>query len=100
MKKSFVLFSAIALLGLGISPAHAGVDGTKLFKAKCKMCHSIDKKKVGPAVKAMNTDASVLRDTIVNGRKMMPRFGKKLDTAQVDALVAYIQAQQGTASDK
>jgi len=100
MNRTLVPMIAIAVLGLGIPSAHADTDGAKLFNSKCKMCHAIDSKKVGPAVKAMSTDAGVLRNTIINGRKMMPRFGKRLDAAQVDALVSYIQEQQGDQADK
>jgi len=95
MKKMLVLMAAVSLLGLNAPHAWAAADGARLFKAKCKICHAVDRKKVGPALKAMNKDSKVLYDTIINGRKMMPPFGKKLDAAEVDALVAYIHEQQG-----
>lgn len=69
-------------------------DGAKIFSQKCKMCHALDRKKVGPAVKMMNADAEVLRTTITDGKKRMPKFGKKLSSEQIDALVLYIQAQK------
>lgn len=93
MKKIFALMAVVSLLGLNASYADAA-DGAKLFKSKCKMCHSLDKKKMGPAVKSMVTDAAALHTIITDGRKMMPKFGKKLDAEQIDSLVAYIQEQQ------
>ena len=39
-------------------------------------------------------DAAILRATIADGRKIMPKYGKKFDAEQIDALVAYIQEQQ------
>ena len=89
------LITLAAMVSLGVaSNAMATTDAAKLFKTKCAMCHAVDKKKVGPALKAMSKDASVLRKTIANGRKMMPKFGKKLSTEQIDGLVAFIQSKQ------
>ncbi len=85
--------ASVFLLGFS-SAALAKADGTALFAAKCNMCHAVDRKKVGPAPKCMNTDAKVLRTTIANGRRMMPPYGEILDAEEIDALVAYIGAQQ------
>ncbi len=93
MKKVFLLMAAVSLLGLNAAYADTA-DGAKLFSKKCKMCHSVDKKRTGPALKTMTTDAAILRATIADGRKIMPKYGKKFDAEQIDALVAYIQEQQ------
>lgn len=88
----------LATAGLMASPAMASddaPDGAKIFSKKCGMCHKVDKKKVGPAVKSMNTDAEALRSVIADGRKMMPKYSKKLSAAEIDAVVAFIQAEQG-----
>ena len=69
-------------------------DGAKIFSQKCKMCHALDKKKIGTAVKAMNSDAEQLRSAITNGVKRMPKFGHKLSAEEIDSLVIYIQAQK------
>lgn len=91
------ILTAVAVAGLLATPALASdmPDGAKIFKKKCSMCHKIDKKKVGPAVKAMNTDAEVLRSTITDGRKMMPKYSGKLSAEEIDAVVAYLKEQQG-----
>jgi len=96
MKKTFAIMIAAACLGLGSQAAIAGPDGAKIFKKKCAMCHAIDKKKTGPAVKTMNKDAAVLKAMVENGKGMMPGFGKKkkLDAEEIDAVVAYLVANQ------
>ncbi|MFQ5356225.1 MAG: c-type cytochrome [Mariprofundaceae bacterium] len=99
MNKLPFIALAAAVFSLGISgTATAEIDAGSLFKKKCKMCHALDKKKVGPAVRGMNVDAEVLKETIINGRKMMPKFGKKLSGEEIDALVAYIVSNNPTAN--
>jgi len=95
MKKTFAIMIAAACLGLGSQAAIAGPDGAKIFKKKCAMCHAIDKKKVGFAVKDMNKDNAVLKATVTNGRKLMPAFGKKLSAEEIDAVVEYLAANRG-----
>jgi len=96
MKKTFAIMIAAACLGLGSQAAIAGPDGAKIFKKKCAMCHALDKKKTGPSVKDMNKDAAVLKAMVTDGKGMMPGFGKKkkLDAAEIDAVVAYLVANQ------
>ncbi|MDX8401923.1 MAG: cytochrome c [Mariprofundaceae bacterium] len=94
MKKIMMFAAAAALMAAGGAPAHAEADGAKIFKKKCAMCHKVDRKKVGPAVKDMNTDPAVLKEVVMKGRKMMPAFGKKLDEAEIEAVVAYLRSQQ------
>jgi len=98
MKKSYLILAAAACFGLSSQIAIAGVDADKIFSQKCKMCHKIDKKKIGPAFKDMNTDPAVLKATITNGRKMMPRFSRKLSGEEIDAMVAFIQSKQPAAN--
>ncbi len=94
MKKFALIAAAASLMVAGAMPAHAAADGAKLFSKKCSMCHRIDTKKVGPAVKDMNKDPAVLKEVITKGRKMMPKFGSKLSAEEIDALVAFIQSKQ------
>ena len=95
MKKVLIGLMAVAFCGMAASaPATAGPDAGKIFKKKCKMCHAFDKKKVGPAFKDMNKDPEVLKTTITNGRKMMPKWGSKLSAEEIDAMVAFIQSKQ------
>jgi len=97
MKKTYLILAA-ACFGLSSQVAIAEVNAEKIFKSKCSMCHKIDKKKVGPAFKDMNTDPAVLKTTITNGRKIMPKFGKKLSGEEIDAMVAFIQSKQPAAN--
>jgi cytochrome c2 len=96
MKNSLKILAALAVIGMMSTPAIASdaPDGAKIFKKKCAMCHKVDKKKVGPAVKAMNQDAEMLRSVIVNGKKMMPKYSGKLSAEEIDAVVAYMKEQQ------
>ncbi|GAV21118.1 hypothetical protein MMIC_P2098 [Mariprofundus micogutta] len=101
MKNTIAIILAAAFLGLTSQSAIAsdGVDVEKVYSKKCKMCHSFDKKKTGPAFKDMNKDPEVLKTAFTTDRvKMMKGVNKKLnlntDQAMVDALVAFIQSKQ------
>jgi len=95
MKKTIAMMIAAAFFGLSAQSAMASdIDAAKLFNKKCKMCHKIDKKKVGPAVNAMITDEAALKAVITDGRKMMPSYGKKFSGEEIDALVAFIKSNQ------
>ena len=95
MKKTLYTLMTVSLLGLVATPALASdmPDGAKIFSKKCKMCHAINKKKVGPAVATMNTDTDMLIATVTNGRKRMPKFGHKLSADEIQAVVAFIQSK-------
>ncbi len=94
--KTLILMAAVSLMAVPIVAADS-IDGAKLFNKKCKMCHAMDKKKAGPAIKAMIQDADQLRDVITNGgkKKMMKAYGKKFSGDEIDALVAYLRSSQG-----
>lgn len=99
MKKMMQLSLVISTLLMGATAAYAsgaaeGIDGAKLFKKKCTMCHAINKDKTGPAVKSMNSDSEALRSAITNGQNRMPKFGSKFSAEEIDALVIYLQAQK------
>jgi len=95
MKKMFVAIIVLsAVFTLGMQKAMAATDAEKIYNKKCKMCHAIDHKKVGPAFKDMNKDEKVLKTTITNGRKMMPKWGGKLSVEEIDAMVAFIKSKQ------
>jgi len=99
MKKMMQLSLVISTVLMGATAAYAndaaeGIDAAKLFKTKCAMCHAMDKKKVGPAVKGMNSDSEALRSAITNGQNRMPKFGAKFSAEEIDALVIYLQAQK------
>jgi len=96
MKNTLKILAALAVVGMMGTPAIASdsIDAAKIFKKKCAMCHKVDKKKVGPAVKAMNQDAEMLRSVIADGKKMMPKYSGKLSAEEIDAVVAYLKEQQ------
>ncbi len=98
MKKTYLILAAAACFGLTSQIAMAEVNAEKIYGSKCKMCHKFDKKKVGPAFKDMNKDPAVLKATITDGRKMMPKFGKKLTSEEIDAMVVFIQSKQAAAN--
>jgi len=97
MKKTITASIALAAFALLSQSAFASddINVEKIFSSKCKMCHSLDTKKTGPAFKDMNKDVSVLLSTITDGRKMMPKFNKKLSSEEIHAMVGFIQSQQG-----
>ena len=99
MKRIIQTALALAALSLVAAPTWADdmPDGAKVFKKKCKMCHAIHKKKVGPMVASMNADPEILKATITNGKRRMPRFGHKLSEEEIDAVVAFIQENQSQA---
>ena len=92
MKKTLMIAAAICLVSGG-QAALASEEGGKLFKTKCAMCHDLEKKKMGPALKSFNTDPEALHMVILDGRKMMPKFKGKLSDEQINAVVKYIRAQ-------
>jgi len=96
MKKTYLILAAAACFGLTSQVAMAEVNAEKIFKSKCSMCHKIDQKKVGPAFKDMNSDPAVLKATIIDGRKMMPKWKGKLSEEEIDAMVTFIKSKQGS----
>ena len=95
MKKNIVIAAVTAAFAFGVAGnAFAGDDkGAALFKKKCGLCHKLDKKAMGPAVKDMSQDEALLKSTITDGRKSMPKFGEKLSGEEIAMLVAYIRSQ-------
>ncbi|MFB3920524.1 MAG: cytochrome c [Terriglobia bacterium] len=82
----------------------SSVEGQAIYKKNCNMCHFPDKadKKLGPGLKDIlknkelpqshkpATEANV-REQIEKGSKTMPAFAKKLSSADMDALMAYLK---------
>jgi len=97
MKKTYLLIAAAACFGLTSQVAMAEVDAENIYNGKCKMCHKIDKKKMGPGFALMNNDAAILKAAITDGRKSMPKFSGKLNEEEIDAMVAFILSKQAGA---
>ena len=93
LRITLALLAVIAFSSL-TTPLASAADGASLFNSKCSMCHGLSQKKMGPAITNMTVDTKTLRAIISNGRKMMPPYASMLDAGQIDALVAYIKAQQ------
>jgi len=89
-----LLFSAVSTLSANEVSASELSDAQQLFKKKCSLCHAIDKKKLGPAVKTMSQEAETLRQAITKGRNSMPAFEGKLSSGEIAALVDYFLSQQ------
>jgi len=96
MKKTILASITLAAFAISSQVAMASddINAEKIFSKKCKMCHSLTKKKMGPAFKDMNSDPEVLLSAITNGRKMMPKFNKKLSSDEIAAMVSFVQAQK------
>ena len=101
MRRMTLMLAMAAACAVLTAPASAqaasAADGEKIYNKRCKMCHALDRKKVGPAFKDMNRDPEVLRTTITNGRRMMPAWGKKLSQDEIESLVLFIQKVQAEA---
>lgn len=92
------------LLSLPLSPAIAqsapsqGLTADPVFQSNCAKCHGKDadgRFMAGPSLiskKAAALSTDELRNMITNGKGRMPKFGDKLTAAQIDTLVAEIQA--------
>ncbi len=74
--------------------ANEAVKVESLFKNKCSLCHAVDKKRLGPAIKTMSDDRSLLRKTIINGKNAMPAYGDTLEDSDITALVDYLLTQK------
>lgn len=96
MKTILTVIVSLTVAVFLVQPAMASdmPDGAKIFSQKCKMCHALDRKKMGPSLNSMSANAEVLHAVITDGRKRMPKFGKKLSVEQIDALVEFIQAKK------
>jgi len=100
MKKVLVFVLTLAVLAMIAMPTFAADDGSKVFAAKCAMCHGPDgagKAKGTPDFRTAEfqkkTDAE-LTDAISKGPggKETHAFSKKgMDDATIKSLVAYIR---------
>ncbi len=95
MKKYTTIWLTALLVSVPLTTlASETPDGAELFKKKCALCHDIDKKKIGPAVKTMSQEKSVLRTVIIKGEKSMPSFNGKLSDAEIEVVVNYLLKNQ------
>lgn len=78
----------------GDETATTSHPGEALFNNRCKSCHALERRKLGPAVTQMSHDREVIIPTITNGRGLMPAFGKSLTEKETQALSDYITLKQ------
>lgn len=94
---SVMAFSAMTLFAQG--------PGADAYKAKCAMCHAADGSGNTPAGKATKTPSftspavakmstAQLVAATKEGKGKMPAYSGKLTGAQINEVVAYIQALQ------
>jgi cytochrome c6 len=94
---------AIAAFAATAFSTRAAAAGEETFKAKCAGCHGADgsgNTAMGKKFKLRDLRSAEvqkqsdedLQSVIMKGKPPMPAFGKTLDTAQVQELVAYIRS--------
>ncbi len=109
MRKIIALAATVTILSASAGMAFAGDagKGKKLFKKKCKACHTLtDKKKVGPGMKGVFGRVSEMAGTLdeaglhawvkdpkaVNKKsKMAKLFKTKLKDDQIADLIEYMK---------
>lgn len=102
MNGRLVVTLAAATLLTALSATAAGSDGAALYKASCGTCHGADGSGQTPVGKSMKlrdlrspevqkqTDIDLTK-IISGGKGKMPAFGKKLSTADVEALIVHVR---------
>lgn len=84
-----------------ISPA--AMRGERTFKMQCSVCHNAHTTEAlhGPGMKGLFRRQTLpsgtpmteehVRETIMNGRAMMPPLGNVLDQEQINDVIAYLK---------
>ncbi|MGJ0605569.1 cytochrome c6 PetJ [Cylindrospermopsis raciborskii] len=103
-----VLLLGIAIFTLAFSNSALAVDaeaGSRVFKANCAQCHLGGKNLVN-AAKTLKKEAlekydmysqEAIVSQVTKGKGAMPAFGKRLKSAQIENVAAYVleQADEG-----
>ncbi|MBU6344140.1 MAG: c-type cytochrome [Cyanobacteria bacterium REEB494] len=103
-----VLLLGIAIFTLAFSNSALAVDaeaGARVFKANCAQCHLGGKNLVN-AAKTLKKEAlekydmysqEAIVSQVTKGKGAMPAFGKRLKSAQIENVAAYVleQADEG-----
>lgn len=101
MKRMITTLAAIAFVATMPAVA-AATPRAALYKSKCAACHAADGSGSTPVGKMMKvrdlrsdavqkqTDIELTK-TVAGGKGKMPAFGKKLSTAEVESLIAFIR---------
>lgn len=110
MRQGVMVFGLALLAGgsrLEAQATHAGKRaaadaeaGEGTFQRRCVMCHSLspDVKIVGPSLYSemrgpRARTAAYVRETIVNGKGLMPPMGKQMTDHEIADVLAYLRKQ-------
>ena len=74
--------------------------GMRLFNQSCRVCHTkpqLTSPLYGPALsrQSLGGQDDVMREVISNGTPRMPGFKHHFESAQIDAIVAYLKTSPG-----
>ena len=101
MKTRMMVILATLIFVIAL-PAMAASDGAALYKAFCTTCHGANGAGDTPAGKAMKvkdlkapevqkqTDIELTK-VISGGKGKMPAYGKKMSTADIQAVIAHFR---------
>ena len=93
MKNNIIVIALLAL-SVGISHAQSSVDsGRKIFETNCTKCHGSagDKGRFGAkdlTISRLQIEAA--KQIIQNGKNIMPAWGKRLSSSEIDQVIKYI----------
>ena len=102
MNSRVISILAALTLVIALPALAAGSDGAALYKTSCTSCHGANGSGETPAGKAMKvrdlrapevqkqTDLELTK-VISGGKGKMPPYGKKMSTADIQALIAHIR---------
>jgi len=94
-RNSFIMLIAFVLLSLSASAQDSVPDGRKIYEKNCVRCHGKDGTR--GQFGAKNLKVSTLSHTeaelvIREGKRIMPSWKKKLTSAEIIRVVAYIES--------
>jgi cytochrome c6 len=100
MKKSSL--ALVAVFTIPLTARMFAANGAANYKTRCAMCHAADGSGNTPTGRSMKvrdlrsaevqkqTDIQ-LTDVIAGGKGKMPAYGKKLTTAEIQAVIAHLR---------
>jgi cytochrome c551 len=94
------LFFALAIVSAQTTPSGATLTSNPVFEKSCAKCHgktAEGRRFGGPSLiseKVAATSAGELQNIIAQGKGHMPKYGGKLTTEEIDALVQQIRASK------
>ena len=90
---AFILFTIFACAGKSEKkPAVTGIDGQKIYKTNCVLCHGEDGKLGLNNSKDLTVSKLTMEERITmvtNGKNAMTGFGTLLSKEEIEAVAAY-----------